>query len=488
VSGGHYERGLFRQLQEAIAQLEESEKRHKLEVAQLCQIIEAQAKQIAQLTKEIELLRAENDRLRSMLNNNSNNSSQPPSSDQKGKRINTYNRREKSGRHKGAQPGHPGKTLSRATVEELIAAGKLQRHVVQHGSGHGRPVIKYVLDIEIVPSVTEHRFYPNNAGKYEIPDCHNSDVIYGDVLRALVVHLYGVGVVSNDRIQAFIESMTDGVIKPSAGSVYGMLRGFSQALSDELEVIHNSLLNQDVLYTDNTNVSIDGHQVFIRNLSTAYAVLYTCMPRKNLDNLRQMPVLPVFAGTLVHDHEVAIYQFGTGHGECNVHLLRYLTKNTEDTGHIWSDALRNLLCSANQARKHADSAGVPMSEAEIQKYSEAYDSICAQGEKENEDCRPKWAKQKEEALLRRLRAYKANYLLFLYNAAVAFDNNLSERDLRKCKNRQKMSGGFRTFDGAQMYCRILSFIETCKRRQLQPLSAMMSVLRGQQVLCLANIG
>jgi transposase len=129
-----------------------------------------------------------------------------------------------------------------------------------------------------------------------------------------------------------------------------------------------------------------------------------------------------------------------------------------------------------------------MSKAEIQKYSEIYDSICAQGEKENVDCRPKWAKQKEEALLRRLRAYKSNYLLFLYNTAVAFDNNLSERDLRKCKNRQKMSGGFRTLDGAQMYCRILSFIETFKRRQLPPLTAILSVLRGQQVLCLANIG
>ncbi|MGI6652934.1 MAG: IS66 family transposase [Christensenellales bacterium] len=107
---------------------------------------------------------------------------------------------------------------------------------------------------------------------------------------------------------------------------------------------------------------------------------------------------------------------------------------------------------------------------------------------ENLDCKPKWAKQKEQALLRRLRTHKSNYLLFLYDTAVAFDNNLNERDLRKCKNRQKMSGGFRTLDGAQMYCRILSFIETCKRRQLPLLSAILSVLKGRKVLCQAGIG
>ena len=43
---------------------------------------------------------------------------------------------------------------------------------------------------------------------------------------------------------------------------------------------------------------------------------------------------------------------------------------------------------------------------------------------------------------------------------------LSERDLRKVKNRQKMSGGVRDESGRDMFCSILSFIETCKRRSL----------------------
>ncbi len=73
MAGGHYEKGLFQQLQETIARLEEVEKQRKLETAQLRQIIETQAKQIMLMSKEIQLLREENDRLRSILNNNSGN-------------------------------------------------------------------------------------------------------------------------------------------------------------------------------------------------------------------------------------------------------------------------------------------------------------------------------------------------------------------------------------------------------------------------------
>ena len=44
-----------------------------------------------------------------------------------------------------------------------------------------------------------------------------------------------------------------------------------------------------------------------------------------------------------------------------------------------------------------------------------------------------------------------------------FTNNLSERDLRKCKNRQKVSGGFRTDKGIDDFCVGKSVIETMKR-------------------------
>ena len=66
--------------------------------------------------------------------------------------------------------------------------------------------------------------------------------------------------------------------------------------------------------------------------------------------------------------------------------------------------------------------------------------------------------------LNRLEKYKANHMLFIHDNRVPFDNNMSERDLRKCKNRQKMAGGFRTEAGQKMYCKILSVIETCKRK------------------------
>ena len=59
----------------------------------------------------------------------------------------------------------------------------------------------------------------------------------------------------------------------------------------------------------------------------------------------------------------------------------------------------------------------------------------------------RWATKEETSLLNRLKKYKRNHLLFLHDFNVPFDNNMSERDLRKCKNRQKMSGGFRTEAG-----------------------------------------
>ena len=59
-----------------------------------------------------------------------------------------------------------------------------------------------------------------------------------------------------------------------------------------------------------------------------------------------------------------------------------------------------------------------------------------------------------EALLNRQEKYMHNHLWFLHDFSVLFDDNMSEHDLRKVKNRQKMAGGCRKDSGHEMYCAI----------------------------------
>ena len=92
--------------------------------------------------------------------------------------------------------------------------------------------------------------------------------------------------------------------------------------------------------------------------------------------------------------------------------------------------------------------------------------LIASGRRENKQRGHRFAKEDEEALLNRLDKYRHNHLLFLHDFRVPFDDNMSERDLRKVKNRQKMAGGFRKDSGHEMYCAILTIIETLKRRNM----------------------
>ena len=73
---------------------------------------------------------------------------------------------------------------------------------------------------------------------------------------------------------------------------------------------------------------------------------------------------------------------------------------------------------------------------------------------------------------------KRNHLLFLNDFGVPSDNNMSERDLRKAKNCQKMAGGFCKASGNEMYCSILSIIETLKRRGMAILENIKCLFMG----------
>ena len=378
--GAHYENSLYRQYEETQALLDKMTARldrieqehkeeiarlkeeHRQEVAELKAEIEKRDKRIAELTARNEALEEEVTRLKSILNNDSHNSSNPPSGDQKPsrKKANEYNSRRKSGRAQGGQKGHKGKTLTPEDVSRMLSSGKCEHNVKIIGRPGGKYVTRYTVDMRVVPVVTEYRIYQNKQGKYLVPAHLWCKVAYSNRLRAFVVALYGIGVMSDDRIADFIQSMTQGVIRIATGTVYGFCRFFSEKAT-------SSLFNMEARLTN-------------RNVSTDDAVMYYDMPHKAVAEMEKIDLL-----------------------KCHT---------------------------------------VP--------------------------------------LLIRLGKYKANHLLFLHNFAVSFDNNLSERDLRKCKNRQKMAGGFRTQEGCSMFCDILSVVKTAKRRRINPFEAISSILQGQQ--------
>jgi transposase len=67
---------------------------------------------------------------------------------------------------------------------------------------------------------------------------------------------------------------------------------------------------------------------------------------------------------------------------------------------------------------------------------------------------------------------RGNLFLFVTNRALEPTNNGSERALRPCVTFRKITGGFRTAWGAELYADIRSVLETARRRAIPPLQAI----------------
>lgn len=465
----NYENGMYQQPMEIMGRLETVEKDSAQKIDTLNKRIATLENENLVLKKENQLLKDDNARLRGIINNNSSNSSLPPSSDQKGGRpANTYNSRPDTKRKAGGQKGHKGITLTKADIEEKIRSGKCRHEVCTLGPKKGnRYVTKYVIDLKAETVITEVRIHEDEHGKFHIPPQYRSDVTYGENVKALAVSLYSEGVMSNDRIAAFLNAAGGDVLELSEGSIYGFCKKMEENSAKIIQQLEAELLNRPVAATDATTVTVNGAQNYIRNFSTADTAVYHAMSSKSIDALKKIDFLNRYSGLLLHDHETALYHFGTGHAECNVHIIRYLHKNTEETGNTWSGEMISLLCDMNKMRKTLMEQGIAgFPEEEIRKYEQDYQDILAKGRKENRKTHHKHARSNESVLLNRMEKYSRNHLLFLHNFSVPFENNISERDLRKVKNRQKMAGGFRKESGHKMYCSILTIVETLKRRKM----------------------
>lgn len=470
-----YNRDIFRQLEETLQRLDKMEStlentkiEHKIEIGHLNDRIDTLEKENTALKIENTRLKDDNERLRRIINNDSTNSSLPPSSDTKpSKAANEFNHRRKTKKKQGAQNGHKGKTLTKEMVKEQIEKGLYDVQIKEIGEYSEHYVTRYVLDLQTKPIATEVRIYADKNGKYNIPKEYNSEVTYGETIKALTVLLYSEGVVSNDRIAEVINAISNNTLKIASGTVYNFCASFSVLSEESRKQIENDLMNSLVLYTDGTVVTEDGKQAIIRNVSNKQSVMYAALENKTISAMKSSVLWGKFMGVFVHDHETALYHFGTEHGECNVHAERYLMKNSEESKNSWSTDMMHFLTGINSAKKKRIAEGyTSFTKEQLEAYSKRYNEILKYGYEQNQKTKGKYAKSEEKKLLNRLKKYKKNHLLFAHRFEVEYSNNMSERDLRKCKNREKMAGGFRTSKGREMFCNILSIVETLKRRKM----------------------
>ena len=67
-------------------------------------------------------------------------------------------------------------------------------------------------------------------------------------------------------------------------------------------------------------------------------------------------------------------------------------------------------------------------------------------------------------LLARFQKRREDTLRFLHDPSVPFSNNEAERDVRMMKLRMKISGGFRSLEGAADFAVIRGFLSTARKQ------------------------
>lgn len=427
--------------------------------------------------------------LENRLNQNSQNSHKPPSSDgfRKSRSL-----REKSGRKSGGQIGHSGQMLTICEKPDVIV--EHQMDVCPHcqaslkDTTHVGFNIAQVFELpELKIKVTEHRMLEKIC-----PSCHTfclasapdgvkCGLQYGSQLKSLLIYLRDYHFLPSQRLTEFFEdvfshSISEGIIFDSEEKIFNTLVPFEERVKAALKI-------QDVAHADETSLRVEGKNHWLHVLATTDLTNYFVHTKRGKVAMDEMDILPNFNGILCHDHWKPYFQYKCAHALCNAHHLRELKAVFEGTAHDWSNQMSALLKKI-KITKDEDRLNPSMFVAFATKYDEIIQLGYTQVNKITHTATGPPLKKsypKEICLLDRLKKHKAQVLMFMYNPDVPFDNNQAERDIRMMKVKIKVSGCFRQKNYAQIFCRIRSYISTCKKRGLAILASLTQAFNGHPI-------
>ena len=435
---------------------------------------------IAALRAEIVMLRAEVAELKRRLGQDSSTSSKPPSSDglKKKPRI-AGSLREPSGKPSGGQKGHKGDTLRQAAEPDRIV-----RHEASHcrhcqallPAGTARGVeARQVFDlIERPLIVTEHRASIYRCGrcrsvtKAAFPEGVVSSTQYGERIKAAAIYLNVQQLIPEDRAAEALSDLFGAPLLCPAS-----LTAWVRQKARDLERVHAGigarLARAKVRHLDETGLRVAGKLHWLHTTSSEAFTFYRAEDKRG--------AIPsgLKGGVVVHDGFVPYGALGqVDHALCNAHHLRELKALIELDGEAWATPMRDMLIAANAAvRKARDSGAGALAPDQVKTFVERYWEAVREGLafhralpnlERSPQSRGRLKHRPGFNLLTRLKTFKDDVLRFLVDFDVPFTNNLAEQDIRMTKVKMKISGAFRTPDGARHFACLRSILSTARKQ------------------------
>ena len=248
-----------------------------------------------------------------------------------------------------------------------------------------------------------------------------------------------------------------------------------------LDVIKSQLQCSTVLHADETGMNVNGTKHWLHTASTNQWTYFTCHKKRGKEATDAAGVLPDYRGVLVHDHWKPYFRYDCLHTLCNAHHVRELEFALDKEEQVWAKKLQELLFDI---QKEVEEAGGQLGYQRAKTRLKEYRQIIKEGEVEcpepqkEKGKRGRVKKSKSRNLLERLRDYEKEVLRFMVNPDVPFTNNLAENDIRMTKVHQKISGCFRSAEGADNFCAIRSYISSCRKQNITASTALTLLFSG----------
>ena len=459
-------------------------------------LMERQEQRIAALEQELQELKQD-----------SHDSGKPPSRDsferKQLKRRST--RRERTDkRRRGGQPEHPGTTLRQVEQPDRVTIHAVERCAC------GRSLVdEPVTDwerrqvFEVPPmqvEVSEHRAERKRCpccgelNRAEFPEAVAQPVQYGARLQGIAAYLKNYGLLPYQRTAELFEDLFS--IPISVGTLVSINEWCGQQLVAVNETIRSALQEQPVIGVDETGMSVEGELWWLHVANTELLTYYRAHRKRGRQALADIGILPEYGGVAVHDHWQSYFGYDCQHGLCNAHHLRELTFIEEQYGQEWASELQDLLVRVKDAVDSAVQAGRWQLDGAVRdRFATEYEKIMEAGLRANPPPpesktkkRGRTKQSKPRNLVLRLASRWREVLAFMYDFRVPFTNNQAERDLRMMKVQQKISGTFRSADGAVAFCRTRSYISTIRKNGGNVIEALTSVFAGNPLVpaCLVS--